>query len=447
MADFKLAGKSSVTGQMGPLFLASAFLFRLGLASETFEIIRPMGILVADYFFFSSLILLLWGRGRRLLKSTGSGILTASFAILCGAMLSMVSASNASAAADPAMRLFILFGLFAPLAIVHAPNFRQNLLFLVGGVTANCCIAILSVSVSSDIPQALAIAPRVDVYSGPNAVRFAGLAGHPNILGLSAALAILIAVGLLFSEKKIYVRRALLVQILICAFGAFLSGSRTFWASLVPGLIVLIVWQKLSLRMLARFCVGLVGVFAVWVAANRVVPDLAPHYQERLAATNSEDAENYGRLLTAGLALQEISQKPFLGWGIDRFGEAGMMFLPEDNEFLPAHVSFLQYWYAGGFLGALGFLMLFVVPVKKMLQALKKTPSDGFANALRLGLSVYISLFITSSLHAILLNRFLYVPLFIFAGLTANVRGTASERVPARQPVANFSPANIRTTA
>jgi O-antigen ligase len=418
-------------------------MFRLGLAFETFEIIRPLGLLAGDYFFFSSLLLLLCSKGRRLLKSTGSGLLAAAVPILSGVLLSMVSTSSASAT-EPAARFFILFGLFAPLSIVHSKEIRRNMLFLVGGVSANCFVAILSVLVSSDIPEALAIAPKVDTYSGQDIGRFAGLAGHSNILGLSAALAVLIAVGLLLSEKKTYVRWVLLLQILICMFGAFLSGSRTFLISLVPGLMVLMLWKKLNLRMIRGICLSLVGVFAVWATVNHLVPDLAPQYKERLAATGIDDTENYGRLQTAGLALVEISQKPILGWGIEKFGQAGMMFLPADNEFLPAHVSFLHYWYAEGLLGAIGFLMLFLLPVRKMLQALKKNPSDSFARALRLGLSVYTALFIASNLHPILLNRFLYMPLFIFAGLASSFPGAVSVENRSRQRVIALSTPNVQ---
>jgi len=321
------------------------------------------------------------------------------------------------------------------------------MLFLVGGVSANCLIAILSALISSDIPEALSIAPNVDTYSGQDIGRFAGLAGHSNILGLSAALAILIGVGLLLSEKKTYVRWALLLQILICTFGAFLSGSRTFLISLVPGLMVLLLWQKVNLRMIGHICLGLVGVFAVWATVNFLVPDLAPQYKERLAATSTDDTENYGRLLTAGLALAEISQKPILGWGIENFGQAGMMFLPADNEFLPAHVSFLHYWYAEGLLGAIGFLMLFVLPVRKMLQALKRNSSDSFANAVRLGLSVYLLLFVASNLHPILFNRFLYMPLFVFAGLASSLPNSVRVESGRRQPVIALSGPNIQATS
>jgi O-antigen ligase len=417
----------------------------MGLALETFEVVRPVGILVADYFFFSSLLLLLCGRERHLLKSKGSGVLAASAVILCGVLVSLViSGSIANIAAGPDIRIIALFGLFAPLAVVHSKNIRQNLFFLIGGVSVNCVIAILTAWVSADISKALAITPKVDIYAGQDIGRFDGLAGHSNILGFSAALAILVAVGLLLSEKKSHVRWAILLQIVLCTVGALLSGSRTFLVSLIPGLIVLLFWRTLNRRVVLRVCIGL---FVVWAGIDYLAPGLITDYTGRFGAKSAEDTENYGRLLTAGVALAQISQRPIAGWGVDRLGEAGMMFVPDEGDYLPAHVSFLHYWYAEGLLGAVGFLMLFILPVRRMLQILKKKPSDNLASVLRLGLSVYLLLFIASNLHPILLNRFLYMPLFMFAGLTAQAPGSIKVSETVRRSAGHLVTRNIQATS
>jgi O-antigen ligase len=436
--------QSSQIEQQSLWFLSSAFLFRMGLALETFEIVRPLGVLVADYFFFSSLLLLLCSRERRLLKSKGSGVLAASAVILCGVMLSLIiSRSIANIAAGPEIRIIVLFGLFAPLAVVHSKNIRQNLFFLIGGISINCLIAILTAWVSGDISKALAITPKVDIYAGQDIGRFDGLAGHSNILGFSAALAILVAVGLLLTEKKSHVRWSILLQILLCTVGGLLSGSRTFLVSLIPGLIILLFWRTLNRRVVLRGCIGL---FVVWAGIHYLAPDLLTNYAGRFGATSAEDTENSGRLLTAGMALLEISQKPITGWGVDRFGDAGMMFLPDENDFLPAHVTFLHYWYAEGLLGAVGFLMLFILPAKHMIQILRQKPHDYLAKALRLGICVYLLLFVASNLHPILFNRFLYMPLFLFAGLTAQAPSSLKVR-KVRRSIAPLPTPNAQATS
>jgi hypothetical protein len=403
----------------GWLFLTSAFLFRAGLATMTFDQIRPLGILVADYFFVSSLLLLLFSTDRWLLKSRGAGVLAAGVVILCGTMLSGVNAFSA--------QIFVLFGLFAPLAIVHAKNVRKNMFFLVGGVSVSCATAILAAWVWPGIAEVLTISPKWVIFNFGD--RIGGLAGHPMILGLSAALAVLIAVGLLSIEKKHYVRLALFLCILVCTVGALLSGSRNFLASLIPALLILTLWRPLSRRVLARLCIGLIAVLVAGASINYLAPEVTYFYAARLNQTSADDPENSGRLIEAAVALSEISQKPILGWGMDHFGEAGTVYSPMDGEFMAVHVNLLQYWYAMGILGAIGYLLLFVLPVRRMLQILKEMPSENLEKTLKLGISVYLLLFIASSVQPILLNRFLYMPLFSFAGLAASMRDLSKARL------------------
>ena len=146
-------------------FRASALLFRIALALEIFEQVRPGGILLADFAFGASLLLLLLTDERRLLKSKGSGIMAAVAVILCGALLSGITV--------PGVKIFVLFGLFAPLAIAHARNIRANLLFLIAGVSANCVIAILAASVWPKLEDTLAVTadvvdPGQDIGSFPD---------------------------------------------------------------------------------------------------------------------------------------------------------------------------------------------------------------------------------------------------------------------------------------
>jgi O-antigen ligase len=403
------------------LFRASSLLFGVGLAFVTFEDIRPYGVMASDYFFSFSLLLLICSNERRSLKARGSGVLAAGALILCGAALSVASASSASAAVASFFRVFMLFGLFAPLALVHSRNLRRNMQFLLTGISANCIVAMLSAWISPDFVNTLAVNPQVATDLSDDIGRYAGLSGNANILGLSAAVAVLVAIGLLLSGKGFFVRCGLALQIFICTVGGLLTGSRTFFVSLIPALAILTLWRRLNGRLFLRLAGALVLIVILWSGINYFTPDLLADYTERFSATAADDSANEGRLLTAGLALLEISQKPALGWGVDRFGEAGLMFLPLDNDFIPAHVVFLHYWYAAGVLGGAGFLALFFLPVRRMLMMLKEHPPDDLAAALRLGVSVYLLLFIASNLHPLLLNRFLYMPLFVFAGLATMV--------------------------
>jgi O-antigen ligase len=384
----------------------------------TFDQIRPLGVLIADYFFVTSLLLILCSQDRRLLKSRGTGVLAAGAIILCGTVLSGVNATGA--------QIFVLFGIFAPLAIVHAKNLRKNLFYLVGGISVSCATAILGTWVWPGIASALAVNPKWETSDFGD--RIGGLAGHPMTLGLSAALAVLVAVGLLLVEKQSHVRWALFLGILLCIVGALLSGSRNFLATLIPALLLLTLWRPWNRRSLARLCIGLIGLLVIGASIDYLAPDVVDSYTARLTQTSADDPENSGRILMAAVALSEIAQKPILGWGMSHFGEAGIVFLPQDGTYMAAHVNLLQYWYAMGILGAIGYILLFVLPLRRMLRILKGRPSENLERALKLGISVYVLLFVASCVQPILLNRFLYIPLFLFAGLGAGVPGLSSAR-------------------
>src|SRR6266576_6198874 len=117
-------------------FLFSAFMFRIGLALVTFEQVRPLGMMLADYCFFASLLVLLPSFRSVLRQAKGSGVLPAGALILSGALLSLLSDSDLRGALVPLAKLFILFGLFAPLAVIHSQNIRKNMFFLIAGICA-----------------------------------------------------------------------------------------------------------------------------------------------------------------------------------------------------------------------------------------------------------------------------------------------------------------------
>ena len=403
--------------RQGLLFLLSALLFRIGLALATFEQVRPFfGIQVSDYCFLMSLLAVLPEVRSRLQEAKDSGILLGGALILSGALLSLQNSTDLSDTVDPLVRLFVLFGLFAPLALIHSNDIRKNMLFLIGGIFANSTIVLLQAWVFPGIVDALSInAIRTD-QSEAVVVRFQGLTSHPNVLGLSAALAVLIAAGLLSFKENIKIRGRLILVVLVCTIAALLSGSRTFFACLFPGLMVLALLEKWHKRAALR---TLSAVFLLSGAVVLLVPGTVQHFFERLDA-GSDYNSDYGRWWAAVETVDEISQKPIIGWGLDHFNEAGLTSIPDSgDEIEGVHNTFLKYWHGMGLLAAVGFLLLFTIPLRRMLRVLKKKASGNSTGTLNLAVATMILLFVVSNLHPVDYNRFLYVPLFVLAGFAA----------------------------
>ena len=426
---------SSRSQQHNVWFLCSAFMFQMGVALVTFEEVRPLGIMLSDYCFLLSLIFI---PKSRLLKSTGSGVLLAGSLILSGALLSLHSASRVADASGSLARLFMLFGLIAPLALSHSKDIYKNMFFLAGGIFVNCLITLLQAWAFPGIVDVLSInPPQPDVgFAG----RYQGLTEFPVTLGLSAALAVLIAIGLFSVEKSRLVQWGLAVLVLVCSVAALLSGSRTFLVSLVPGLIVFMLLQKKRRR-------GVVYASAVliilWGAVSYVAPGVVSQYSDRLDTVGLVD---YGRLASAAQAVLEISEKPILGWGVDHFDEGGVVVIPETGEIAGAHNTFLRYWYAAGLLGAIGFLTLFAIPMRQMVRVLREKASEKSLDAVRLILASYVFFFIVSNLGPYLYNRYLYVPMFAFAGFASHAIDPVKLQKIVRGPVVRLTADNIKAT-
>lgn len=304
-------------------------------------------------------------------------------------------------------------------------------------------LALLQAWVYPGIVNALSINPTQPDISDESG-RLQSLTSHPNVLGLSAAMAVLIAALLLLSKTSRHIRGRLVLVVLVCTLAGLVSGSRTFLVALVAGLIVFALSQRLHRKAVVGILVALV---LLWGGLNYVAPGVLTDYSERLGSTGGDYAPDQGRYMAAGLALLEIFQKPIVGWGPDHLDDAGLWLNPETGERAGVHDSFLMYWHGAGLLGATGFLALFVVPVWKTLRLLNKNLPRDRADAVRLGLACYGLLFVVSNLQPILYNRFLFIPLFVFAGFTARLWRPFQLQSPVRGRLAAQLAPNFRTSS
>ncbi len=306
--------------------------------------------------------------------------------------------------------------------MLHSRSVRKNVIYLVFGIAVNSVITILQASLFPGIADALSINPtRPDISDSG---RFQGLTSHPNIIGLSAALGLLLAVGALRAQKSSRIRVPLVSAGIACAMAALLSGSRTVFVCLIPSLLVLMFQKKRR-----KAAIGaLIGMALLWFGIDYVAPGLMAQLTQRIDSGGVQLDSDYGRLWSAFYAIVEISQKPFLGWGVDHMPSAGLVVVPFTGEEVGAHNTFLRFWNGAGLLGAIGFILLFALPawrIRKLVKANLPSPWNEF---MRLALATYLLLFIVSNLGPFDYNRFIYMPLFIFAGFAYRVEALVSVR-------------------
>lgn len=215
---------------------------------------------------------------------------------------------------------------------------------------AGVCLPMIAVLLGRGGPRrrrnlalAFALGATVSVVVGLSQVavgeRMAGLATHPNHLGLTALLGMAMAAGVLAAGATPLPTAAVL---LLNTLGVVLSGSR---AALL-GLVVLAAWsfsKPPSARQRARWRTSGYASAAALVAFVTVAHGAALH---RLTGDPASDA---GRRFRLELALERIHRAPLTG--------EGFRFLEE------AHSVPLQLLAAGGPLTLIGGTLLLVAPV------------------------------------------------------------------------------------
>ncbi|MCA1979096.1 MAG: hypothetical protein LDL19_07645 [Thiobacillus sp.] len=131
--------------------------------------------------------------------------------------------------------------------------------------------------------------------------RLYGLAGNPNPFGLFMALTTILTAGLLRRQPR---RSALWVLLGIALLGVLGSASRG--ATLVVVLGMLLMFPPRTVR-LGVFWLTAIGVLSIIYALSGAGPSAA-----------SSDNE---RMLALRFTLEKIQESPWLGWGVDAYGQ------------------------------------------------------------------------------------------------------------------------------
>lgn len=243
----------------------------------------------------------------------------------------------------------------------------------------------LSISLATSIAVGLSGFADYTETAGVFVVRIAGWLGNSTYLGIYSLIHAFISVFLisrLSKEYKINERPGL--YLLLSAIGVFnlVVMYNTGTRGAVVGLaIAVFVWSVLisiferENVVLRKSAIGILVVSLITIVTLGVTKNtdfvknnpLLYRFASLVTTDISSIIENQGRSRTLlwGIAKEGVTEKPLLGWGQENFSYVfGKYYDPKiyDQEqwFDRTHNVFLDWLIAGGFLGLLSYLLLFV---------------------------------------------------------------------------------------
>jgi hypothetical protein len=254
----------------------------------------------------------------------------------------IVSGTNSSiiASFSTSLQLALLVG-FGPFVlryfVLEVPGFtKRAVAAFVLTQTFSAVVGILQVTIGFSI-----------LGVGDRGGRANGLGAHPNVLGLMAALAIIILVAVLWENKR-YSRVVVCGGISLNLAALFMSGSLSSLLALGAGMVVLLIAKRASLKFL--LLVAFLGLATEITGRNVTV--LVGGIQERVDQVTGE-LGGLGSLeirrRTWAMAWDKIQEDPIVGAGMDSTNQAVY------GETV-VHNYFLRYWYQGG-----GLMLIFTV--------------------------------------------------------------------------------------
>lgn len=299
------------------------------------------------------LVLAALGRGRLLAPFPLMALL--GFSVFPAALLAQASAIDLREHWQAAA-LLMLFWMVCPAVFArHAPRLGSAAVVgFVAGQTISAMVALLQVATAGPVLGA------ATVYG-----RARGLAGHPNILGVMAAVAILASVAVLTTKGRWRKAAALAAALNL---GALLAGaSLTALFSLFAGLLVFLVARRVNA---ASVLTMILGAFLLFGAVNTFGPAFGiATPTDRIAQTTGQTSriatlDERGQTVTeAWEGIHKTRWSWISGVGLDdASGAVG-------NREIPTHNIVVRAWYQGGVLFLLTLATVLLVLLRSVFRA------------------------------------------------------------------------------
>ncbi len=264
----------------------------------------------------------------------------------------MVASTQADAVAQSvivvfnAVYVFFILQYLLRQQLASTVHLQRAIGAFVFGVSLSAFVAILQITLHVFLPKAGAIASSGSIGGNARAI---GLSTQPNLAGISFALAIVFAVGLLLQvgwRKHWYLSGCVIVVVA----ALLLSGSVSGIASTLLGLVVLFIARGVPLKQVLSVLLALAAVYLLVFG----VIDRGSHLDPitRIEKTTNANAGKGGgtlqlRIDTIEKAWSETVQKPITGHGLDQQTLA-VYYDQQLYVYYPPHNIIFLYWYGGG---------------------------------------------------------------------------------------------------
>lgn len=285
------------------------------------------------------------------------------------------------------------------------------------GTAVSSIIGLLAAFSSLDLQEAITGAQYGTVQHGGTAGRFVGLAVHPTIFGVMAALTFAVALARITNRRTAWKYGPLVG---IYAGAVLVSGSRAALAGIIAAFAVTYCYQLRSRKYLAGLVATgcAVGLWKMEALSGSISVIQRITGSDTKAAAGAE-ISNTARQSAMSDAWGYFLERPFSGWGFDAIKGA--------------HNTVLQLLSSGGVIALMGWGLLVVGALHLGWQLYRSLPEPYNHDAFGLINSIVV-IFIGGMSMNIILDRWLYVPVGLMLGLHLAVqRMEAQARSPARK--------------
>jgi O-antigen ligase len=307
--------------------------------------------------------------------------------------------SNFALAAQLLIALVIV-PVIVGLTVVSWSQARRLINLWLIGSAISCIVALLAAFGHIDLQQVITGHNySVQAHLG-QAGRYTGLAVQPVLLGISAAMAVPIALSRMTSTRQTVLYGSLTG---VYCLAALISGSRSSLIGIAAALLLVFAWRaRARLRIVFFVILGGAAILITGVSSSSL-STLQRLFGGNALASSSAATSDSGRLNHYSEALHAFFARPLTGYGFQ--GLRG------------AHNIILELLSSGGGLALIGYFVIIGGALHTATRIRPKLPTNLATDTLGL-IGAIIVFLVVSMVDNASLDRFVYLPIGFVLGLS-----------------------------